>query len=75
MQNTLYIGQAACICCYELYPQLIWTHDVMSALAIIILLLEMIQICHDPKDDLSSIFNDLEVFGNGLVLLTRLPQF
>ena len=47
----------------------------MTIMAIVILLIEAIQISFDPFSYLSSPFNYLDLAGNSLVLLTRFERF
>lgn len=47
----------------------------MIGIAIVVLLLEQIQIFHDPKEYFSTMLNYFEITGNVLVILTRWPLF
>lgn len=68
MQQFIHIIQACLACTMEIYPDFEILKQWMTGLAIFILLLELIQICHHPKAYLSNIFNYLEISANSLVI-------
>jgi hypothetical protein len=71
----MHILQATWVVLFELFPSFEWTFYAMITMAVIILLLEMVQIGHDPADYFSNVFNYLEVTGNLLVIATRWDYF
>lgn len=60
---------------YEFYDDQMWVTIPMRIMAILLIFIEGMQICIKPKEYLASPFNWLEITGNFLVLLTKIPFF
>lgn len=73
--NLIYIVQSINVSMYETWHEFEWPEYAMCSVAILILMIELIQISFNPYEYLSQPFNYLDLTGNGLVLLTRFPYF